>query len=128
MRYNITPVIETIFIMTFLAKYEIQWVSSFLSWFASLNTKLFVIYFVIHKRVFTPLWGLLTVNHFSSSNSTMAFTKSFTANRNIFCKCYCWVWRMIDSFYYSSRKIPERCENSFVQCRINYEKLCCSIC
>ena len=24
------------------------------------------------------------------------------------CKCRCWVWRMIESLYYSSRKIPER--------------------
>ena len=31
---------------------------------------------------------------------------------------------MIDSPYYSSRKIPERCENSFVNYRMNYEKLC----
>ena len=29
---------------------------------------------------------------------------------------------MIDSLYYSSWKIPERCENSFVDYRINYEK------
>ena len=31
---------------------------------------------------------------------------------------------MIDSLYYSSRKIPERCENSFVDYGINYKKLC----
>ena len=31
---------------------------------------------------------------------------------------------MVDSLYYSSRKIPERCENSFVDYRINYQKLC----
>ena len=31
---------------------------------------------------------------------------------------------MVDSFYYSSRKIPERCENSSVDYRINYQKLC----
>ena len=30
---------------------------------------------------------------------------------------------MVDSLYYSSRKIPERCENSFVDYRINYQKL-----
>ena len=62
------------------------------------------------------------VNHFSKS--TIAFTKYFTASRNIFCKCYCWVWRMLDSLYYSSRKIPDWCENSFVDYRINYQKLC----
>ena len=31
---------------------------------------------------------------------------------------------MVDCLYYSSRKIPERCENSFVDYRINYRKLC----
>ena len=31
---------------------------------------------------------------------------------------------MVDSLYHSSRKIPERCENSFVDYRINYRKLC----
>ena len=31
---------------------------------------------------------------------------------------------MIDSLYYSSRKVPEKCENSFVDYRINYENLC----
>ena len=31
---------------------------------------------------------------------------------------------MVDSLYYSSRKIPERCENSFVNYRIYYQKLC----
>ena len=30
---------------------------------------------------------------------------------------------MIDSLYYSSRKVPGRCENSFVNYRINYQKL-----
>ena len=30
---------------------------------------------------------------------------------------------MVDSLYYSSRKIP-RCENSFGDYRINYQKLC----
>ena len=31
---------------------------------------------------------------------------------------------MVDSLYYSSRKISERCENSFLDYRINYQKLC----
>ena len=31
-------------------------------------------------------------------------------------------WSM--SLYYSSRKVPGRCENSFVNYRINYQKLC----
>ena len=62
------------------------------------------------------------MNH--SSNSKIAFTKNFTASRKCFCKCYCWVWRMIDSLYYSSQKIPERYENSFTDYRINYQKLC----
>ena len=59
-----------------------------------------------------------------SSNSTIVF--AFTKNPRIFCKCkcHCWVWRMIDSLYYSSRKVPGRCENSFVNYRINYQKLC----
>ena len=53
----------------------------------------------------------------------MAFTKHFTLRIFCKCKCHCEVWRMIDSLYYSSRKIPERCENSFVNYRINYQKL-----
>ena len=58
---------------------------------------------------------------------TMAF--AFTKNPGIFCKCkcHCWVWRMVDSLYYSSRKISERCENSFVNYRIYYQKLCYSL-
>ena len=89
-----------------------------------------VIYSVIQKRVFTPLRDLPTriieaIDH--SSNSTMAF--AFTKDPRIFCKCkcYCWVWRMVDSLYYSSRKISERCENSFVNYRIYYQKLCYSL-
>ena len=31
---------------------------------------------------------------------------------------------MVDSVYYSSRKITERCENSFVDYSIKYQKLC----
>ena len=31
---------------------------------------------------------------------------------------------MVDSPYYSSLKIPERCENSFVDYGINYQKFC----
>ena len=82
---------------------------------------------VIHKRVFTPLWDLPTriieaIEH--SSNSTMAFAFTKNPRRKIVCKCHCWVWRMIDSLYYSSRKVPGRCENSFVNYRINYQKLC----
>ena len=86
-----------------------------------------VIYSVNHKRVFTPLRDLPTriieaIDHFS--DSTMAF--AFTENPRIFCKCkcHCWVWRMVDSLYYLSRKISERCENSFVNYRIYYQKLC----
>ena len=89
-----------------------------------------VIYSVIQKRVFTPLRDLPTriieaIDH--SSNSTMAF--AFTKNPRIFCKCkcHCWVWRMVDSLYYSSRKISERCENSFVNYKIYYQKLCYSL-
>ena len=77
-----------------------------------------------------PPWDLTTriigaIDH--SSNSTMAFTKNFTSRIFCKCKCHCWVRRMIDSHYYSSRKIPERCENSFVNYRINYQKLCYSL-
>ena len=86
-----------------------------------------VIYSVIHKRVFTPprdltTWIIEAIDH--SSNSTLAFTKYFTSRIFCKCKCHCWVWRMVDNLYYSSRKIPERCENSFVNYRINYQKLC----
>ena len=31
---------------------------------------------------------------------------------------------MVDSLYYSSRKIPERCENSRVDYILNYQKFC----
>ena len=31
---------------------------------------------------------------------------------------------MVDNLYYSSRKITKRCENSFVDYRINYQKIC----
>ena len=92
-------------------------------------------HFVMNKKVFrnsfcnpqksfhTSLTRIIeVVNH--SSNSTIALKKN-TPTRNFFSsKCYCWVWRMVDSLYYSSRKIPKRCENSFVDYRINYQKLC----
>ena len=78
-----------------------------------------------NKKFSFSVWK--AVNHFS--NSTIAFTKKKKKKKIhlavIFSsKCYCWVWRMVDSLYYSSRKIPERCENSFVDYRINYQKLC----
>ena len=93
-------------------------------------TKLLVIYSVLHKRVFTPsrdltVWIIEAINH--SSNSTMAFTQNLTSRIFCKCKCHCWVWRMINSLCYSSRKIPERCENFFVNYRINYQKLCYSL-
>ena len=88
-----------------------------------------VIYSVIHKRVFTPLRDLPTriieaIDH--SSNSTMAFVFiKKILDVSFFCKCHCWVWRMmIDGLYYWSRKVPGKCENSFVNYRINYQKLC----
>ena len=89
-----------------------------------------VIYSVIHKRVSTPprdltTWITEAIDH--SSNSTMAFTKKFTSRIFCKCKCHCWVWRMIDSLYYSSQKIPERFENSFVNYKIKYQKLCYSL-
>ena len=34
---------------------------------------------------------------------------------------------MVDSLFYLSRKIPEWCKNSFVDYRINYQKLCYSM-
>ena len=37
------------------------------------------------------------------------------------------IWRMIDSLYYLSRKIPERCYKSFVNDRIHYQKHCYSL-
>ena len=87
-----------------------------------------VVYSVIHKRVFTPLRDLPTriieaIDH--SSNSTIAFAFTKNPTRNIFfCKCQCWVWRMINSLYHSSRKVPGWCENCFVNYRINYQKPC----
>ena len=54
----------------------------------------------------------------------MAFAFTKNSRRKIFCKCHCWVWRMIDSLYCLSHKVPGRCENSFVNYRINYQKLC----
>ena len=57
--------------------------------------------------------------------STMVSTENFAAigvtlSVNII-KYHYWVYRISDSLYYSSRKIWERCENSFVE---NNEKLC----
>ena len=108
-----------------------HWVSSNLSWFASLNNKAFGNLFCNPEKGFhTSLGNLPTriieaIDH--SSNSTMAF--AFTKNPRIFCKCkcHCWAWRMVDSLYYSSRKTSERCENSFVNYRIYYQKLCYSL-
>ena len=74
----------------------------------------------------SPTLIIEAVNH--SLNSTIAFTKKKKKKIHVAVifssKCYCWVWRMVDSLYYSSWKIPERCENSFVDYRINYQKLC----
>ena len=83
--------------------------------------------FGFHKRVFTPLRDLPTriieaIDH--SSNSTVAFAFIKNPRRKFFCKCHCWIWRMIDSLFYSSRKVLGSCENSFVNYRINYQKLC----
>ena len=70
----------------------------------------------------SPTRIIEAVNHFS--NSTIAFIKKKLHLAVIFSsKCYCWVWRMVDSLYYSSRKIPEKCENSFVNYRINHQEL-----
>ena len=92
----------------------------------------FVLYWNIIKcntfgNLRTALTFFLTEAIDHSSNLTMAFTNNFTSRIFCKCKCHCWVWRMIDSLYYSSRKIPERCENSFVNYRINYQKLCYSL-
>ena len=86
-----------------------------------------IIYSVIHKIVFALLRDFPTriieaIDH--SSNSTMAFAFKKNPRRKCFCKCHCWVWRMIDSLCYSSRKVPGRCENSFVNYKLNYQKLC----
>ena len=79
-----------------LSHNHIQWVGSFLlSWI----TKLFVIYSVIHKRVFTPLRDISTSTIDSVNqtlNSTMTFTENVMPKHKIFCKCYCWILRMID--------------------------------
>ena len=103
-----------------LAKNDLQEVT--------MNWNRFVIHFVLdfvsitfgnlicnNKRVFTPLLDLPTrIIEVSDTfwNSTIAL--AFTKNPRIFCKCKChfWVWRMVDSLFYSSRKVQERCENS----------------
>ena len=54
-------------------------------------------------------------NH--SPNSTIAFTKSFTASHIFF------FWGML-LLNLKCQKILERCGNSFVDYRINYQKLC----
>ena len=82
-----------------------------------MNNKAFGNLFCNSQKSFTPLRDLPTriieaIDH--SSNSTMAFAFTKNPRRKFFCKCHCWVWRMIDSLYYSSRKVPGRCENSFV--------------
>ena len=61
---------------------------------------------------------------FKLNNSIYKKKKNLQLAVKFFCKCYCWVWTMVDSLYHSSRKIPERCENSFVDYKINYQKLC----
>ena len=89
-----------------------------------------VIYSVIHKRVFTPPRDLTTrITETIDILQTQIWRLQNILGLGFFCKCkcHCWVWRMIDSLYYSSRKIPERCENSFVNYRINYQKLCYSL-
>ena len=89
-----------------------------------MNNKAFRNLFCNPQKSFhtSPIWVIEAVNH--SWNSTIAFTKSLHLGVICSSKCYCWVWRMVDSLYYSSRKIPEKCENSFVNYRINYQKLC----
>ena len=106
-------------------KTYLQTVAEFKSFL--MNNKAFDNLFCNSQRVFTPLRDLPTriieaIDH--SSNSTMAFAFTKNPRRKMFCKCHCWVWRMIDSLSYSSRKVPGRCENSFVNYRINYQKLC----
>ena len=59
---------------------------------------------------------------FKLNNGICIYKKN--PRRKFFCKCYCWVWRIIESLYYWSRKVLGRCENSFVNYRINYQKLC----
>ena len=92
-----------------------------------MNNKAFGNNSVIHKRVFAPLRDLPTrtieaIDHSSNSAMAFAFTKilGFFVNANAIVG----VWRMVDCLYYLSRKIPEGCENSFVNYRINYQKLC----
>ena len=50
---------------------------------------------------------------FKLNNSICIFKKK---NIGFFCKsiCHCWVWRLIDSLYYFTWKVPRRCENFFL--------------
>ena len=65
-----------------------------------------LIYSVIDKKVFTPIRDLPTriaqaIDY--SSNSWMLFIENVTSKRKIFRKYHCWVWRVINSLYYSNR-------------------------
>ena len=104
-----------------LSHNHIQWVGSFLlSWI----TKLFVIYSVIHKRVFTPLQDISTSTIDSVNqtlNSTMTFTENVMPKHKIFCKCYCWILRMIDRRSWRGVKTLLWITRNY---RINNKKLC----
>ena len=109
---------------------NIHWVGSILLKFASLNHKAFGNLFCNSQKSFHTSPAPYESNNkgyrsFFKLNNDI-YTKITT---RIFCKCkwHCWVWKMIDSLYYSSRKILERCENSFVNYRINYQKHCYSL-
>ena len=65
--------------------------------------------------------GLFKIGSVQMNNK--AFCNLFCNPQKFFRKWYYRVWRMVESLYYLTRKITERCENSFVDYRINYQKL-----
>ena len=66
----------------------------------------------------TPFW--------SSSTHTQQWHIDLQKSLGFFrkCKCHCWVGRMIDSLFYSGRKLSPKCENSFVNYGIHHQRLC----
>ena len=131
-------------------EHRLLWVSSVLSWFASLDKAFCNLFCNPQTRSLRDLpTRIEAVNH--SSNSTMAFTKkkkkkkrkkkvnylNYTQKRpNFACDNYIFPktrrnknkqWTHSTPVNSIEDKIPERCENSSVDYRINYEQLCYSL-
>ena len=87
--------------------------------------------------VFVFVFVFIKVRQFFKLNNSIKtlqlyFFLSFflSSSSSSFCVCVCVCvnaivefLRMVDSFFYSGRKIPERCETSFEVYKINYQKL-----